>query len=64
VFAHVLKGAFAEYTSVPEAAVLAPFVSQRLAPFEAKPSGDDLRLLKELIEAGEVSPVIDRTYQP
>jgi len=46
-----------------KAAVLGPFVSQRLALFEAKPSGDDLRLLKELIEAGEVSPVIDRTYQ-
>jgi NADPH:quinone reductase-like Zn-dependent oxidoreductase len=46
-----------------KAAVLAPFVSQRLALFEAKPSGDDLRLLKELIEAGEVAPVIDRIYQ-
>jgi hypothetical protein len=39
-------------------------VSQRLALFEAKPSGDDLRLLKELIEAGQMPPVIDRTYQP
>jgi NADPH:quinone reductase-like Zn-dependent oxidoreductase len=44
------------------AAVLSPFVGQRLAPFEAKQRQDDLRLLKELIETGGVSPVIDRTY--
>jgi len=43
--------------------VLFPLVSQRLALFEAKQSGDDLRLLKELIEAGKIAPVIDRTYQ-
>ena len=46
-----------------EAMVLFPFVSQRLALFEAKQSGDDLRLLQELIEAGKIAPVIDRTYQ-
>jgi NADPH:quinone reductase-like Zn-dependent oxidoreductase len=45
------------------AMVLFPFVSQRLALFEAKQSGDDLRLLQELIEAGKIAPVIDRTYQ-
>jgi hypothetical protein len=28
----------------------------------AKPSGKDLQTLKELIEAGEVTPVIDRTH--
>jgi NADPH:quinone reductase-like Zn-dependent oxidoreductase len=42
--------------------VLSPFVGQRLAPFEAKQSSQDLKTLKELIEAGELSPVIDRTY--
>jgi NADPH:quinone reductase-like Zn-dependent oxidoreductase len=42
--------------------VLSPFVSQRLSPFEAKRSKEDLRVLKELIEAGKVVPVIDRTY--
>ena len=36
--------------------VLFPFVSQRLALFEAKQSGDD-------IEAGRIAPVVDRTYQ-
>jgi NADPH:quinone reductase-like Zn-dependent oxidoreductase len=45
-----------------KAAVLSPFVGQRLAPFEAKQSSQDLKTLKELIEAGELSPVIDRTY--
>jgi NADPH:quinone reductase-like Zn-dependent oxidoreductase len=28
----------------------------------AKPSKEDLIVLKELIEAGHVTPVIDRTY--
>jgi NADPH:quinone reductase-like Zn-dependent oxidoreductase len=37
-------------------------VSQRLSPFEAKRSAEDLQAVKELIEAGEVTPVIDRTY--
>jgi NADPH:quinone reductase-like Zn-dependent oxidoreductase len=45
-----------------KAVALSPFVSQRLRPFEAKPSREDLRVLKELIESGKVSPVIDRTY--
>lgn len=45
-----------------KALVLSPFVSQRLAPFEAKRSREDLQTLKELIEAGKVTPVIDRTY--
>jgi NADPH:quinone reductase-like Zn-dependent oxidoreductase len=46
-----------------KAAVLSPFVSQRLGAFEAKSRREDLRLLTELIEAGTVTPVIDRTYQ-
>jgi NADPH:quinone reductase-like Zn-dependent oxidoreductase len=45
-----------------KAVVLSPFVSQRLGPFEAKPSAGDLQVLQELIEAGKVMPVIDRTY--
>jgi NADPH:quinone reductase-like Zn-dependent oxidoreductase len=45
-----------------KAVVLSPFVSQRLGPFEAKRSKEDLQILKELIESGKVSPVIDRTY--
>ena len=45
-----------------KAVVLSPFVSQKLGSFLAKPSKDDLQFLKELIEAGKVKPVIDRTY--
>jgi NADPH:quinone reductase-like Zn-dependent oxidoreductase len=37
-------------------------VGQRLLPFEAKPGAKDLEILTGLIEAGTVSPVIDRTY--
>jgi NADPH:quinone reductase-like Zn-dependent oxidoreductase len=45
-----------------KAVVLSPFVSQRLVPFEAKRSTEDLQVLKELIEAEKVMPVIDKTY--
>jgi NADPH:quinone reductase-like Zn-dependent oxidoreductase len=45
-----------------KALVLSPFVSQRLVAFEAKRSGEDLQVLKQLIESGKLSPVIDRTY--
>jgi NADPH:quinone reductase-like Zn-dependent oxidoreductase len=42
--------------------VIAPFASQ-LHPFRgAKDPGDRLVVLKELIEAGKVTPVIDRTF--
>jgi NADPH:quinone reductase-like Zn-dependent oxidoreductase len=50
------------------ALVLSRFVSQRMASYTAKPnysSGPnkgDLATLKELIEAGKITPVIDRTY--
>ncbi len=44
------------------ALVVSPFVSQKLRPFAAKEKSEDLVAMKELIEAGEVTPVIDRTY--
>ena len=31
-------------------------------PFVSTPNQDDLTTLKELVEAGRVTPVIDRTY--
>ena len=39
-----------------------PFVSQRLVTWVARMSNGDLLTLTGLIEAGEVTPVIDRTY--
>jgi NADPH:quinone reductase-like Zn-dependent oxidoreductase len=44
------------------ALMLSPFVSQKLGTFVSKPNGKDLVVLKELIEAGKVTPVIGRTY--
>lgn len=43
--------------------VLSPFVSQKLVILVTKPNTEDLQFLRELIEAGKVAPVIDRTYQ-
>jgi len=45
-----------------EMAVLSPFVSHKLVTWVAKQSKEDLLELKELLEAGKVTPVIDRTY--
>jgi NADPH:quinone reductase-like Zn-dependent oxidoreductase len=43
------------------APVVSPFVSQRLIPVMAKVRKEDLMTLRELLEAGIVRPVIDRT---
>jgi len=42
--------------------VVAPFVSQQLVTFIASINKDDLTVVAELIEAGKLKPVIDRTY--
>jgi NADPH:quinone reductase-like Zn-dependent oxidoreductase len=44
------------------AVVVSPFVGQRLRSFFSKPRGADLVVLKEFIEAGKVTPVIDRAF--
>ena len=44
------------------AALTALFVRQQSSPFVAATTGKDLVTLGELIEAGKVTPVIDRTY--
>ena len=44
------------------ALVLSRFVSQRLGTFISRENHEDLIVLKELIEAGRVTPVIDRSY--
>jgi len=44
------------------AALISPFVSQTLRGMVGTDRKEDLEFLAELIEAGKVSPVIDRTY--
>lgn len=44
-----------------EGILLSPFVSQRIVAVAGKANKEDLQL-RELIEAGQVTPVIDRTY--
>jgi NADPH:quinone reductase-like Zn-dependent oxidoreductase len=41
---------------------VSPFVSQRLTTFVAKQRSSDLERLTDLIEAGTVTPALDRTY--
>jgi len=46
-----------------KALLLSPFIGgQTMRPLIAKPSSADLQFLRELIEAGRITPVIDRTY--
>jgi NADPH:quinone reductase-like Zn-dependent oxidoreductase len=49
-------------TGLLEVLVLSRFVSQRLVPFLAHLSKDDLIVMREFLEAGKVTPVIDRSY--
>jgi NADPH:quinone reductase-like Zn-dependent oxidoreductase len=42
--------------------MLSPFVGQKLGTFVSKENHEDMIVLKELIEAGKIIPVIDRTY--
>ena len=44
------------------ALALSPFVGQKLGTFVCRENHEDLIVLKELIEAGKVAPVVDRTY--
>ena len=44
------------------AMALAPFVRQRLTSFLCKERASDLERLADFIEAGQVTPAIDRTY--
>ena len=44
------------------ALMLSPFVGQKLGTFISSENANDLIVLKDLIEAGKVTPVTDRTY--
>jgi NADPH:quinone reductase-like Zn-dependent oxidoreductase len=44
------------------AMMLSPFVGQKLGTFISTQNHEDLIVLKELIESGKLTPVIDRTY--
>jgi NADPH:quinone reductase-like Zn-dependent oxidoreductase len=44
------------------ALAISPFVRQRLRMFVAKEHYEELQVLTELIEAGKIAPIIDRTY--
>ena len=44
------------------AVLLSPLVSQKLGMLASRENADDLVVLQELIESGQVTPAIDRTY--
>jgi NADPH:quinone reductase-like Zn-dependent oxidoreductase len=43
--------------------LLSPFVRQRMRVFIVRHNREDLAVLKELVEAGKLAPVIDRRYE-
>jgi NADPH:quinone reductase-like Zn-dependent oxidoreductase len=45
-----------------KALLMSAFVSQRMVPFVTRASREDLVVLRDLIEAGTVTPVLDRSY--
>src|SRR5437588_9837454 len=45
-----------------QALVVSRFVSHKLRPLSAKPNQADLQMLKQLVEAGTLTLVIDRTF--
>ena len=46
-----------------KALVLSRLVSQKFVPFLARRSKEDLTVMHELMEAGKVTPVIDKRYR-
>ena len=56
------QGRVAGVDRILAATMLNPFVRERLAVFVTKENGADLATLADMIAAGQVRPVIDRTY--
>jgi NADPH:quinone reductase-like Zn-dependent oxidoreductase len=59
---HVPSSGHAGMRWVIAASLAGIFVRQQVAPFVAATNNESLLALKDLIEAGRVTPVIDRTY--
>ncbi len=53
------RGPLARFAKV---AVMSRFVSQTMTPMLARPNQHDLIVLREMIESGQVTPVLDRTF--
>jgi NADPH:quinone reductase-like Zn-dependent oxidoreductase len=47
---------------VVKARALSPFVGQKMVSFTVQPNTQDLESVKALVDSGDVSPVIDRSY--
>ena len=62
VLAGAPKGLWAILSRLLKAQLLSRIGSQRIASFLARVRHEDLVVLKELVEAGKLSPVIDRQY--
>ena len=56
------QGVLLPNSYVIRAFVLSVFVRQQGRPYIAIPNNEDLVVLKELVESGKVTPVIDKTY--
>lgn len=56
------SGRFAGIDRIIQAILMSPFVRQRLAVYVTRENRADLLVLRELLEAGTIRPVIDRTY--
>ncbi len=46
-----------------QALLLSPFISQKMGMFIAELTKQDLTILRDLMQGGKVTPVIDRTYR-
>ncbi len=53
---------FGGYDRQLRAGLLSPFVSQTMGQVASRENADDLVVLRDLIESGQVTPSVDRTY--